>query len=93
MTALPALVKAALTGISRELARETGRSTNDSVVRHASWFIAHGGFGLSYPQVAAAAGVTKQAVAEAIAATADRCDDRAFERTVVKVANTFGVSL
>jgi hypothetical protein len=43
--------------------------------------------------VGRAAGVSKQAVSEGCKRMADRCDDRALERQIIRVAETFGVAL
>jgi type IV secretory pathway TrbD component len=87
------VIRGLLTGLRREVARETGIAASKAVCGHVAWYIANGGFGLSYCQIGAAAGVTKQSVAEAIARIADRCDDRAFERQVLAVAGIFEVTL
>ena len=87
------IIAALVTGLARELARELDLPVKDTACRHGAWFIAVGGFGLTCEQVGRAEDISKQAVSEANARTADRCEDRAYERKIIKVAETFGVSL
>lgn len=82
-----------MTGIAREAARALDKPVMDPVCRQAAWMIMNAGFGLSYQEIAAAAGVTKQAVGEAMTRMADKCEDRVFERRLMQIANTFGVGL
>lgn len=89
----PAIIEGLLTGIAREVARVTETKSGDAAVRHAAWYIAVGGFGLTYEQIGQAQNVTKQAVGDAIKKVSDRCDDRAYERNLLTVAFTFGVQL
>jgi hypothetical protein len=93
MTALDTIHAGLIIGLSREMARRLDRPVGDSVCRHAAWYIANGGFGLSLEQIGEAANVSKQAVSEGCARIADKCDDRQLERIIIAVADTFGVSL
>jgi DNA-directed RNA polymerase specialized sigma24 family protein len=88
-----ALHQGLMTGIAREAARALDRQVADPVCRQAAWMIMNAGYGLSYQEIAAAAGVSKQAVGEAMTRMADRCDNRQFERRLMQIANTFGVGL
>lgn len=88
------IIAGLLTGLARELARELDLPAKASNCRHGAWYIGIGGFGLTCQQIGnAEGGITKQAVSDACARFADKCEDRAFERKILKVAETFGVSL
>lgn len=88
-----AVVQGLLIGIARETARVLGVPVSDTQCRHAAWYIANSGFGLSYEEIGAAQTVSKQAVGDAVARVADRCEDRRYERRIIQVAEVFGVSL
>jgi hypothetical protein len=87
------IVQGLLIGIARETARVLEVPASDAQCRHAAWMIANAGFGLSYEEIGAAQTVSKQAVADALARMADRCETRSYERKIVAIAETFGVSL
>jgi hypothetical protein len=95
MTVSSEIIAGLLTGLSREVARQLDKPVSQPVCRHAAWYIAVGGYALTYEQIGKACTppVSKQAVGEACARMADLCDDRAFERNILRVADTFGVSL
>lgn len=93
MTASPDIVRGLLTGIAREAARGFETTLADGRCRDSAWFIANAGFGLTYQDIGAAAGVSKQAVGQAVSKIVDCCEQRAFERKLMAVAAAFGVNL
>ena len=87
------VIRGLITGIAREIAYQSGTPVKEPLCQHGAWYIAVGGFGLTCEAVGRAAGVSKQAVSEGCKRMADRCDDRALERQIIRVAETFGVAL